>query len=73
MKTLNNTAIIFLMVSAIGIFFFIKNYINTSSKKLTRHFGEGDLRDFYRYECKNRKRIGGKPGCVKAVPDALYR
>ena len=38
-----------------------------------RYFGHDDLRDFYRYQCKDRKRVGGKPGCVKAVPDALYR
>jgi hypothetical protein len=30
-------------------------------------------RDFYRYKCKNRKRIGADPTFVNRVPDILYR
>ena len=81
MKKSCNTALIFLFFIAAGIYIFLKIYKtdqleeseNTLTNEHKRYFGQDDLRDFYRYQCKDRKRVGGKPGCVKAVPDALYR
>ena len=37
-------------------------------------FEEKDFsRDFYRYTCKNRLRIGGFAKFISKVPDKLYR
>ena len=36
-------------------------------------FGEETSRDFFRYKCKNLKRLGGKPEYINKVEDKLYR
>ena len=47
---------------------------NTSeAKTIERYFGREDSRDFFRYKCKSKKRVGGEPRFIQAVPDALYR
>ena len=45
----------------------------TKLKHIERYFGRDDSRDFFRYKCKNMKRIGGEMRFIQAVPDALYR
>ena len=50
------------------------NSINEFSKNGIILFDFESLsRDFYRYKCENRKRIGGYSHYIQAVPHDLYR
>lgn len=51
-------------------FFLFKKQNVTPGADFTKFL---ETRDFYRYKCKNVKRIGGLPGIVKNMPDDLKR
>ena len=36
-------------------------------------FRKSETRDFFRYDCKNLKRIGGLASSIEKVPNDLYR
>ena len=43
--------------------------LSQSDRFLEKEFS----RDFYRYSCKNRLRLGGLPEFIAKVPDKLFR
>jgi hypothetical protein len=50
-----------------------ENKKNDNNQVLFNNQEEKISRDFFRYKCKNRKRIGGLSHYVSSVPHDLYR
>ncbi len=75
-RLFKNSNFIFAILTFLNIYLFFKNFEPTFSKiKCNDQFlsRKSEIRDFYRYDCKHLKRIGGFEKFVKLVPHDLYR
>ena len=75
-RLFKNSNFIFAILTFLNLYLFFKNIEPTFSKiKCNYQFlkGKSEIRDFYRYDCKHLKRIGGFEKFVKLVPHDLYR
>ena len=71
----------FLLITFIIFFLIITEKLNinkatlreSDSTSLSNKIHHTEVRDFYRYECKNRIRAGGKENLVKNAPHNLWR
>ena len=71
------TLLFILLLNLLLVYSYFKDlqkfFAKEKEKKENDFIDENYSRDFYRYYCKNRVRIGGLPEFIRRVPHKLYR